>query len=98
MAQRANNRGRNAQLDDQKRRAAGRRENAPERQAIRDRFDEKPAKGATGGAFGQAKANRKASSMSRGGGGGGANQSMARSAPMDTPRSSRPARKRGSAK
>jgi hypothetical protein len=96
MGQRANNGGRNAQLDQKKTRAAGRlKEKSPEREAIRDQFDEKPAKGATGGASGRGKTNRKASPLSRGGGGGGANQSMDHAAPMDTPRSSRRARKGG---
>jgi hypothetical protein len=58
MGQQANNGGRHAELDEKKLRAAGRRERSPERQAIADQFDEKPAKGATGGAFGPGKTNR----------------------------------------
>jgi hypothetical protein len=53
MGQRANNGNRRASLDDKKRRAAGRSQNEPARRAIADRFDEKPAKGQTGGAFGK---------------------------------------------
>jgi hypothetical protein len=54
MAQRANNRGRNATLDEKKRRAAGRKERTPEREAIRDPSGRRPTKGKTGGAFGSA--------------------------------------------
>ena len=59
MGQQANNRGRNAELDEKKSRAAGRRGRSPQRQAIADQFDEKPAKGTTGGAHGRGKTNRK---------------------------------------
>jgi len=54
MAQQANNRGRNATLDEKKRRAAGRKEHTPEREAISDQSNRKPMKGQTGGAGGPA--------------------------------------------
>ncbi|HEX8521731.1 MAG TPA: hypothetical protein VF669_05695 [Tepidisphaeraceae bacterium] len=95
MTQRANNRGRNAALDDKKARAAGRQQNDPVRAALGDRFDEKPTRGKTGGATGKAgKASRRTSVGMKGAGGGGNAMDSDHAAPMDTPPSKRRARKR----
>ena len=97
MGQQAQNGGRNASLDQQKRRAAGRaKTNAPEREAIKDAVDHKPHQpGATGGAFGKhGRANRRGpGNPGEGSGGGGANPTMRIAG---AGRSTRPARKRGS--
>lgn len=96
MGQRANNRGRNASLDQKKSRSAGRQQNKPARAAISDQFNEKPARGKTGGAFGRSgKVSRRTSVGLKGAGGGGGAMSSAKNAPMDTRRSSQRARKRG---
>ena len=94
MGQRANS-GRNATLDEQKRRAAGRRERSPEREAIADASNRKPAKGKTGGAFGTgAKRPRRGTAVSQGAGGGGSAQSAARGSVLSVGRSTKRARKR----
>jgi hypothetical protein len=71
----SSNSGRNAALDDQKSRAAGRRNTkSPERQAIRDWQRPVAAKGKTGGAKGRDGGANKArgrSGFTRGGGDGG---------------------------
>ena len=90
MGQRANS-GRNASLDDKKKRAAGRSQNDEARAAITDRQATPPAAGAFGR---EGKANRRGSrggSMvtgDRSGSGGGA-------ASENIGRSTRPARKGG---
>ena len=91
------NSGRQAELDEKKRRAAGRQNsNSPERRAIRDARGELPARGKTAGAFGkQNRANpRGGSNALTSSGGGGATGPSAR-APVSVSRSARPARKRG---
>ena len=96
MAQ-SRNSGRRAELDEKKRRAAGRQNsNSPERRAIRDAHREMPARGKTRGAFGkQNRANpRGGSGALTGSGGGGATVPSAR-APVGIPRSSRATRNRG---
>ena len=69
MGQAANSK-RNASLDDQKRRAAGRQgQQSPENEAIRDFQSEQAAKGRTGGAYGRDEvANRQARGAGEGGG------------------------------
>jgi hypothetical protein len=68
--------GRNASLDDRKRRAAGRGKNAsPERRAIQDASGrgERGRGAPASGAFGkQGQANRQGTKVGAGGGGGGA--------------------------
>jgi hypothetical protein len=66
MTQRANNAGRQASLDEKKERAAGRQQNDPARAAIKDQFEDQPAKGQTGGASGQNKTSRPSKRGSRG--------------------------------
>jgi len=79
-----NDSGRNASLDEHKRRAAGRQNtNSPEQQAIADR---EFTKGKTGGAF----SNSRPASATRDGGGGA--DADARDA--DVGKSTKPARKR----
>jgi hypothetical protein len=71
MGQRANS-NRNASLDDQKRRNAGRSGGGKSPNPLRDDRAEQPAKGKTAGAFGKGgKANRTAGGLEGGGGGGG---------------------------
>lgn len=95
MGQAANT-GRRAELDDRKRRAAGRsNERSPEIEQIRDFQQPLLAKGATGGAFGaQGMANRKGGTHTQGGGGGGGAQSPAKASHLTTGRSTQSARKR----
>ncbi len=83
---------RNAALDDEKTRSAGRRgrtgQQASTRESIKDAGTPGgvPAKGATGGAFGkEGKAERTVHSHSQGGGGGGGSQHNDKDAPADTP-------------
>jgi hypothetical protein len=89
------NSGRQANLDEKKSRAAGRRnQKNPERQSIKDWQHEVPAKGKTSGAFGKDnKANRGDSGAIRGG-----TSARAKDSSVTTNRSSRPARKRGASK
>ena len=99
MGQAANNRGRQATLDEQKTRAAGRHQQAV-RSQVRDRAEEQFAKGKTPGAFGKAgTANRPTGGSTQGGGGGGGAGSRPRAAAVAAKnkvgRSTRPARKRG---
>jgi hypothetical protein len=97
MGQAANNRNRNASLDDKKMRAAGRqKEQGLQAGAVNDAYSEDFAKGKTAGAFGKdAIANRESGNRTReGGGGGGGASTPAGAAPITTNRSSRPARKR----
>ena len=99
MGQAANNRGRQAQLDQKKTRAAGREQQAVRTQ-IRDRAEEQFAKGKTPGAFGKAgTANRPTGGYTQGAGGGGGAGSRPRAAAVagkdKVGRSTRPARKRG---
>ena len=89
MGQRADS-NRNAALDDQKSRAAGRRGRTGQNKAgqgqIRDAVAALPAKGQTGGAFGKAgKAERSTHSHTGGGGGGGGAQSQAKAAHINIP-------------
>ena len=89
MGQRADS-NRNAALDDQKSRAAGRRGRTGQNKAgqgqIRDAQAPHPAKGQTGGAFGkEGKAERRTHSHTGGGGGGGGAQSQAKAAAVNTP-------------
>ena len=89
MGQRADS-NRNAALDDQKSRAAGRRGRTGQNKAgqgqIRDAVVAHPAKGQTGGAHGkEGKAERATHSHTGGGGGGGGAQSQDKAAPMNTP-------------
>jgi hypothetical protein len=94
MGQQAQSGGRNASLDNKKRRAAGRQKDAsPERAAIKDSVGMAPQKGRAGGAFGKAGvANRRGTGgIGEGGGGGGAD---AKSRAADVGRSTKPARKR----
>lgn len=95
MGQQAQNGGRRASLDDQKRRAAGRaKQDSPERKAIKESVGlVKNQKGRAGGAFGkQGVANRRGTGgIGEGGGGGGAE---AKSRVVNVGRSTRPARKR----
>jgi len=94
MGQRANS-GRNATLDEKKRRTAGRgNTNSPERGAIKDAAGVRSGKGPVRGAFGRdGVANREASgAVKEGGGGGGGADSKSRVA--DVGRSKRPAKKR----
>ena len=99
MGQRADS-NRNAALDDQKSRAAGRRgrtgQNKPGQGQIRDAVAAHPAKGQTGGAFGaDGRPNRAPSGFTQGAGGGGGAQSQAKDeVRAEAGRSSRPARKR----
>jgi hypothetical protein len=91
-----NNSGRNATLDENKRRAAGRQQtNSPERQAIRDEPFEK---GKTAGAFGKSGvANRRRGSEGKGagaGGGGGADASDSKSNVLNVGTSTRGMRTR----
>ncbi|HZN67686.1 MAG TPA: hypothetical protein VFB66_20520 [Tepidisphaeraceae bacterium] len=92
MGQAANSR-RNATLDEQKTRAAGRK---TQRNSLRKAVEDSPTKGATGGAFGaDGKANRAPIAPSQGAGGGGGGPSSGKDevvAPAG--RSTRPARKR----
>ena len=95
MGQQAQNGGRQASLDQQKRRAAGRQKEAsPEREAIKDSVGQvKKQKGRAGGAFGKdGVANRRGTGGSGEGGGGGGADPKSRIA--DVGRSTRPARKR----
>ena len=99
MGQAANNGGRQAKLDEQKTRAAGRQQNAI-RGRLREHGEEQVAKGKTGGAHGKAgEANRPTGGYTQGGGGGGGAGSRPRAAAVagkdKVGRSSRPARKRG---
>jgi hypothetical protein len=90
------NSGRRAELDEKKRRAAGRQNtNSPERRAIRDAHGELHARGKTAGAFGkQNRANpRGGSNALTTSGGGGATMPSDR-APISVSRTSRAARKR----
>jgi hypothetical protein len=91
------NSGRQAKLDEKHSRAAGRRnQQSPERQAVKDWQRPVPAKGKTAGAFGKDnKANRRDSGAVRGGSG---SSSLARDSAVTTPRSKRPARKRGASR
>jgi len=96
MGQAANT-GRNASLDQKKRRAAGRQKaNAPEQQAIQDFQGPGIDKGKTGGAHGRAgKANPSGQiGAASGGGGAGSLSARAKASHLTTPRSTRPARKR----
>src|SRR4051812_49780957 len=99
MGQRANS-NRNAQLDAEKERGAGRRNTrSPEREAIKDAMDPVPMKGKTGGARGKDnRAERRgigSASQSARGGGGGQNRPKADSPP--TGRSTPPAPQRRAA-
>jgi hypothetical protein len=96
MGQAANT-GRNAKLDQKKRRAAGRQNtDAPERRAIKDYQAPDHAKGKTAGAFGrQGTANRSRTIGPAGGGGGGGLSATAKSSHLTVSRSKRPARKNG---
>lgn len=77
MGQRENS-NRGASLDDEKRRGAGRAEQNPEAEAIKDFQKPVPAKGAAGGAFGaEGQANRGGGAFTQGGGGGGGAPSTA---------------------
>ena len=93
----ASNSGRQAQLDDKKRRAARRQNtNSPERNAIRNAHSEQPARGKTGGAFGKdGRANPRGGTDAVLSGGGGGATVPSKVAPISVSRSSRPARKRG---
>ena len=91
------NSGRQAALDEKKRRAAGRQNaNSPERRAIRDAHGELPARGKTGGAFGKHnRANPRGGSDALTSSGAGGATVPSKRAPVSVSRSSRPARKRG---
>ena len=98
MGQQANT-GRNASLDEQKGRAAGRRartgQRAAGRAAIRDAAIPLPMKGATGGAFGkEGMTNRRGGVGTQGAGGGGGEPMAARDSPLNTGTAKRPTRKR----
>ncbi len=94
--------GRNASLDEQKERAAGRRgrtgQHEEAKEQIKDTAAEpaaQPAEGATGGAFGRDNhANRKGGVGTRGGGGGGGENSSAKANHLNVGTSKRTARKR----
>ena len=92
MGQASNSR-RNATLDDQKNRAAGRK---TQRNSIRNAVEPPPMKGKTGGAFGaEGKANRVSIATSQGAGGGGGGPAPAKDEVTNPAgRSTRPARKR----
>ena len=90
---------RNASLDNQKERAAGRYsragQSAPGKEEIRDALTSLPMKGETGGAFGKDDvANRTGGIGTEGGGGGGGEVSPPKDSPMTTGASTRRARKR----
>lgn len=89
----AGNSNRKASLDDQKERAAGRRN---EREMIKQAVKPRDMKGRAGGAFGaEGKANRGGGVASQGAGGGGGGPAPARDeVTREAGRSSRPARKR----
>jgi len=92
--------GRNAALDEQKSRAAGRRartgQKAPGREQILDASSGLPMKGKTAGAFGnKGQANRKGGVGTRGGGGGGGESSPAADNHLSTGTSKRRGAKRG---
>ncbi len=91
------NSSRQAELDDKKRRGAGRQNtNSPERTAIRDVHGAGPARGKTAGAFGKhGRANPRGGQTAIVSGGGGGAAVPSKDAPVDVPRSSRAARKRG---
>jgi|SRR5688572_29708550 len=91
------NSGRQADLDDRKRRAAGRQNTrGPEREAIRDAHSELPAPGKTSGAFGkEGRANPRGGQTAVVSGGGGGATVPSERAPVSVPRSQRSARKRG---
>lgn len=95
MGQAANS-GRGASLDQKKLRAAGRaREHSPEAEAIKDFQAPQSMKGRTAGAFGKyGQANHDGSVGTQGAGGGGGEPATDKGAPIDTPRSSQPARPR----
>jgi hypothetical protein len=92
------NSGRQAQLDEKKRRAAGRNQTqGPDREAIRDAYSELPARGRTAGAFGkEGRANPRGGQTAVVSGGGGGATLPSQRTPVDVPRSRRPARKRTS--
>ena len=92
------NSGRQAQLDEKKRRAAGRNQTqGPDREAIRDAYSELPARGRTAGAFGkEGRTNPRGGQTAVASGGGGGATLPSRRTPVDVPRSRRPARKRTS--
>lgn len=97
MGQMANNRGRQATLDQKKRRAAGRAQHDPQREAIKDRADSLHGKGQrVPGAHGRdGVANRKGGGGTQGEGrGGGGAAGEAHDAPISTGASTRRARKR----
>src|SRR5688572_29978448 len=98
MGQQANNGGRRATLDQKKRRAAGRTQNTPEREAIKDAVGIRHGKNVpVPGAHGrEGVANRRrGGSGTRGeGSGGGGAVGDAHDAPISVGRSTKPARKR----
>jgi hypothetical protein len=95
MGQAANNGGRQAKLDEKKTRAAGRQPQAVRKQ-VKDAFEEQPAKGKAGGAFGKNdRANRTNIGFTQGAGGGGGTPSRPYASPDKVGRSKRPARKGG---
>jgi hypothetical protein len=97
MGQAANT-GRNATLDQKKRRAAGRANtSSPERAAIKDFQQPVHAKGKTAGAFGKKGAPNRSRTIGQasGGGGGGGLSSPAKASHLTVGRSKRPARKGG---
>src|SRR3982751_1964583 len=96
MGQRENS-NRKAQLDEEKERGAGRRNTrSPEREAIKDAMDPVPMKGKTGGARGKDNRAERRGIGSASPGAGGA-QSRPKANSLTTGRSTRPARKRGTA-
>jgi hypothetical protein len=95
MGQRANS-NRNANLDEKKRRAAGRSTESKALNPLRDDRLEPPAKGRTGGASGRSgKANPRGGNLAAGNGGGGGYNTRNNSAPINVGRSTKRARKRG---
>ncbi len=95
----ASDSGRNASLDEQKQRAAGRRgrtgQHDAAREQIQDAATDQPATGEVAGAFGRDnKANRKGGVGTQGGGGGGGEPSPAKSSALDTGVSKSTGRKR----
>src|SRR4051794_22584076 len=99
MGQSANS-GRQAKLDEQKERAAGRNartgQSAPGREEIRDAVVPADMKGKTGGAYGEeGMANRKGGVGTQGGGGGGGEPPPPKDNHLTTGRSTRPAKKHG---
>ena len=96
MGQQANNGGRRATLDEKKKRAAGRGQNTPEREAIKDsvgltRGKNQPVAGAHGRG---GQANRKGGVGTQGGGGGGGEPTESGAAPINVGAAAKRARRR----